>query len=178
MKKITILIFAFISLQMYSQEQFNISINGGIPTGNIQPFSNFAFGADVNYLFDVAEDFVVGPSLGILFFNVEDQVNVVNNVEVVTTIEAPVFLPISASIYFKSPDDKFYVGGEIGYGVSFTEGIDGGLFIKPTIGYHISDAFKLNIFYAGVRTEIPTYGYAGLGLTFDLKANQNSRYAY
>jgi len=165
MKKITLLIFTLVSLQMFSQDQFNISINGGIPIGNIEAASGLAFGADANYLFDLGQDFKVGPSIGFVYFSVED----LDEVE----IEAPTFLPISASILFHSSDDRFYVGGELGYAVAISD-YDSGFFIKPTIGYHLTDGLKLNAFYAGIKTSEPTYGYAGLGLTFNL--NSQSQY--
>lgn len=165
MKRILLLICAIVSINTFSQEQLNIGINGGITIGNIEPYSKVAFGADVNYLFDVAEDFVVGPSIGIIYFNPEDE------------IDAPVFLPVSASILFHSIDDKFYIGGELGYALSLSD-LDGGFFIKPTVGYYISDSFKINAFYAGVKTGSPTYGYMGLGLAYDIFGRKGARYTY
>ncbi len=166
MKKITLLFFAFISMQMYSQDQFNIGINGGIPIGSVEDASSFAFGADANYLFDLGQNFVVGPSIGFIMFSTEDEID---GVEV--EIETPTFLPISASFYFHSPDDKFYAGGELGYAVAISD-VDSGWFIKPTVGYLITDNFKINAFYAGIKTKEPTFafGYAGLGLTYNLKS--------
>jgi len=177
MKKITFLMLALVSLQLFSQEQFNIGINGGIPIDKVESASNIAFGADVNYLFDLHEAIVVGPSVGLIYFNPQDQDVVVGGVETTIKIDAPIFIPLSAAFYFHSADDKFYVGGELGYALSASD-VDGGFFIKPTIGYHLSDPLKLNLFYAGVKTKTPTsYAYIGLGLTFDLKGG-NSQYAY
>ena len=90
---------------------------------------------------------------------------------------APVFLPISAAFHFRSIDDKFYVGGELGYAFSLSDYGDG-FFIKPTLGYYLSDSFKINVFYAGVKTGRPTYGYAGIGLTFDILGVNGARYSY
>lgn len=158
MKKITVLLFALMSLQMFSQEQFNVGINGGIPIGNVEGVANLAFGADANYLFDIGQDFLIGPSVGFVYFNAEDQEGV--------EIEAPTFLPISASLLFHSLDDKFYISGELGYAVAMSD-TDGGVFIKPSVGYFLTDDLKLNAFYAGIKTSDPTFGYFGLGLTFN-----------
>lgn len=153
-------------MQLLSQEQLNIGINGGLAIGNAEPtISKIAFGADVNYLFDIGTDFVVGPSIGIAYFNPEEN------------IEAPVFLPISAAIRFNSIEDRFYVGVDGGYAISISD-YDNGFYIKPIVGYKINDPFSITAFYSGVRTSGPTYGYAGIGLTYDFKAAQNAQYAY
>jgi len=168
MRKILLLTCVFISMQLFSQEQFNIGINGGITVGNVEPISKIAFGADVNYLFDISQDFVIGPSVGITYFNLEDSD---------LDIDAPMFLPLSAAFRFNSLDDAFYVGLDLGYAVALSD-YDGGFYIKPIVGYKASDSFKINIFYEGIKTSSPTYGYMGLGLTYDLKASKNAQYKY
>ena len=165
MKKILLLICVLLSVHSFAQDQLNVGINGGVTIGNVEAVSSFAFGGDVNYLFDVAEDFVVGPSIGIISFSTEED------------IEAITYLPLSASFIFHSIDDKFYVGGELGYAVSISD-VDSGFYIKPTVGYYISDSIKINAFYAGVRTSSPTFGYIGLGLTYDVLANKGARYKF
>lgn len=169
MKKFLLLVCVLFSLKNFSQNQLNVGVNVGIPVGDSKDISNIAFGADINYLFDISEDFKVGPSIGFIYFSPEDDI-----------IDAPTFIPVGASILFHSFEDKFYVGGEIGYGVAISDDNDGGVYIKPTVGYYITDSFKINAFYSGIRTstEADTHAYAGIGLAYDLKASRGGRYAY
>ena len=46
--------------------QFNIGINGGLPIGDFDKTHSFTLGAEVNYLFEVAENFKVGPSVAFI----------------------------------------------------------------------------------------------------------------
>lgn len=167
MKKKLILILSIVSLNLFSQEQFNIGINGGITSGDVKEFSDFGFGADVNYLFDIFDNVVVGPSVALMYFNLDSDVDA----------DAPAFLPISAAVRFNSLDDAFYAGVDLGYGVSISGDADGGVYLKPIIGYNLSDSFKVNAFYSSVRTSDPNdFSFFGLGLTYNLKGRQNSRY--
>ena len=166
MKRVMLFIGVLFSTYLFSQEQLNVGVDAGITVGNIEPISKMAFGADVNYLFDVSQDFVAGPSLGIIYFSPEDDI-----------VDAPMFLPISAALSFHSIDERFYVGGELGYAISLSDfNDDGGFFIKPTIGYKLSDSLKINAFYAGIKTGSPTYAYAGIGLKYDFKAANYGQY--
>ena len=110
-------------------------------------------------------DFVVGPSVGVSYYNPDGEG------------DAPIFIPISAAIGFNSIEDVFYVGIDLGYGLSISDA-DSGIYIKPILGYKINDSFSINAFYSGVRTSEPTYGYLGLGLAYDFKAAENAKYAF
>lgn len=168
MKKITILAVLFCAvINMFSQEkELNIGINGGFTIGNIEPQSSIAFGADANYLFDWYEDFKVGPTIGVTYFLPKEE----NGVKP----DARMYIPIGASIRFQSIDDAFFIGGELGYAIGITpSGDKGGIFFKPMVGYNVSESIKLNLFYAGVKKRQPTFGYIGLGLSFDI-LNQNN----
>jgi len=166
MKKIVLLVLAFIALKSYSQEQFNVGVNGGLTVDSAYDVSNFAFGADANYLFDVSDYFIVGPSLAFTYFMAEDSAN-----------ESGMFLPISAAFRFHSLDDLFYAGTDVGYAVSISD-YDGGVYIKPIVGCRVTDSFKINAFYAGLRNGDYSFGYAGLGLVYDFLGAKNGSYDY
>ncbi|TYP98831.1 hypothetical protein C7447_102147 [Tenacibaculum adriaticum] len=171
MKKILLLTFLNISIQVTSQQQFNIGINGGITIGNIEPVSKMAFGGDINYLFDISDEFVVGPSLGLVFFSSKEA-----NGE---KSDAKMYLPISTAIRFNSNEDVFYVGADLGFAVGLSpEGDNGGVFFKPLVGYKINQAFKVNLFYAGIKKRKPTYAFIGLGLVYDFNAGKDDFYFY
>ncbi len=45
-----------------------MSVNAGVPLGDADDFSKFIFGADIAYLFGVADVFSVGPLVGYSHF--------------------------------------------------------------------------------------------------------------
>ena len=170
MKKIFFVLIVLLSVKSFSQEQLNLGVNGGITVGNLESVSTAAFGVDANYLFEIFEGLSVGPSLNFIYF-LTDEVNGVKR-------DALMYLPVGGAVRFQAIDEKFYVGADFGFAVGIApEGDNGGVFFKPLLGYKINDNIKLNLFYSGVKKRLPTYGYAGLGLVFDVFGSSN-RYSF
>ncbi len=167
MKKIVFIIFILFSVVSFSQDnEFNIGVNGGITTGNLEDISSSAFGVDANYLFDIFENIKFGPSLNLIYFLTEE----FNGVKP----DAFIYLPIGGAIRFNSIGEKFYVGADAGYAIGISpSGDNGGIFVKPMLGYHINDKIGLNIFYSGVKKKRPTYGYVGIGVTYNVFGSNN-----
>ncbi|MDY0779618.1 hypothetical protein [Tenacibaculum sp. IB213877] len=166
MRQVFLIIFTLLSLTIHAQDNFNIGINGGKVFGNAEEFSKLAFGFDANYLFDISEDFNVGPFIGFVHFLPEG------------AQEARSYVPIGGAIRFHSLDDNFYVGGDVGFAIGMSPaGDNGGVYLKPLLGYKITESFKINLFYSAVKKRLPTYSYVGLGLVFDFFGS-NEYYAY
>ncbi|WP_442266275.1 hypothetical protein ACSIGC_00750 [Tenacibaculum sp. ZS6-P6] len=167
MKKIFLVLIVFLSLKSFSQgEQLNLGVNGGITVGNLESISSAAFGVDANYLFEIFENFNAGPSLNFIYF----LTNEVNG----SKPDALMYLPIGGAVRFKALEEKFYVGADFGFAIGISpEGDNGGVFFKPMLGYKVTNNVKVNLFYAGVKKNLPTYGYAGLGLVFDVFGSSN-----
>ena len=54
MKRIIfLLVFVVGVFKSYAQEQINVGINGGLTIGSTEVPTDFGFGADANYLFDL-----------------------------------------------------------------------------------------------------------------------------
>ncbi len=168
MKRIIFILCVLFSIGSFSQEnEFNVGVNGGITIGNIENVSSVAFGLDANYLFDVFENIKFGPSLNLLYFITEE----FNGIKP----DAFIYLPIGGAIRLNSFGENFYVGADVGYAIGISpNGDNGGVFIKPMLGYHVSDKIELNIFYSGVKKRKPTYSYLGLGLVFNVFGGSNS----
>lgn len=47
---------------------FNLGANVGLPVGDLGKVTSFALSAEANYLFEVSDEFKVGPSLSYLYF--------------------------------------------------------------------------------------------------------------
>ena len=204
MIKKVLLVLAFVmGFTSFSQNELNLGINGGVVV-DLSDYSDIAFGADVNYLFDVSRHFKAGPSVGLSYYVAE-----------LDGTDDAIFLPVGGALRFHSIDDKFFAGFDLGYGVSLSDFVDGGLYFKPLIGYRITEEFRVNVFYSGVRTfnedtepvfstdtanpdpnfdinapigedrigirngdgQFGSFGYVGIGISFNFLGN-NSNYDY
>ncbi|MFY7669888.1 hypothetical protein ACOSP6_02245 [Tenacibaculum sp. MEBiC06402] len=151
----------FNNLAFSQENEFNVGVNGGITIGNIEGVASAAFGLDANYLFDIFEGVKFGPSLNLIYFATQEE----NGVKP----DAFMYLPIGGSVKFYSDGDDFYVALDAGYAIGISpEGDNGGIFLKPMVGYNINQNFNVNLFYSGVKKSGPTYGYAGIGLVFNV----------
>lgn len=169
MKTIFTSLFLLIAVSIYSQKQFNIGVNGGIVTGNLQDRSSSAFGIDANYLFDWFEDFTIGPSMSLVYFSGKG--------EEANAADSYMYLPIGGAVRYQALDEKFYVGGDLGFAIGLSpDGDRGGVYFKPLIGYNVTESFNINLFYSAVKKKLPTYSYVGLGLTYNILGSAG--YAY
>lgn len=168
MKKLIVIVVFFTGLLLQAQEnELNVGVNGGITIGNIEAQSPVAFGVDANYLFSLNEDFLVGPSLSMVYFSPKD------------VALAKMYLPIGVAGRLQSVDTPFFVGMDLGFAIGLSPNGDrGGIYFKPMVGYDITDKFKINLFYSAVKKKQPTYGYIGLGISFNVFGSGGDYYSY
>ncbi len=155
MKKLLIigaLIFSSIS---YAQG-FKAGLNVGVPTGDVSDFYNLQVGADVGYTFSVLPGLTVGPMLGYMNFFPEDS-DLSDNGQ---------FLPIAASGRY-GITNSFFLGADLGYGVGITDGLDGGFYYRPQIGYDFG-LIGLIASYSGVSVDGGSWSSVNLGFEFGL----------
>lgn len=171
MKKLLVVSIFLASLCTFSQRELNIGVNGGITIGDIKLVASSAFGVDANYLFDWYEDFKFGPSLSAVYYSPKNS----DGLE----IDPFVYVPVGIGVRFNTPQDTFYVGGDVGYAIAISPNGDrGGIYFKPMVGYHIDKALKVNLFYSAVKKKVKAYSYIGLGITFNVFGYTGSYYSY
>lgn len=137
---------------VFAQSDWRLGVNAGIPVGEVDDFSNFQFGADVTYLYDVANILGLGAMVGYSkFFDDNDQ-----------DLGDAQFLPIAASgrIGFLR---GFYLGADLGYAIGLSDGNDGGVYYRPKVGFNL---FGLGLIasYSGVNSDGVSYNSINLGL--------------
>ncbi len=163
MKKSLVLIFiSFLGISTaLAQGNFRFGVNGGIPVGDVEDFSNFHLGTDVAYLFNVVEDLNVGPMVGYSHYFFEDITIFGEKLE----SDDVQFLPIAASGRYGI--SSFYLGADLGYAVGIDDGNDGGFYYRPLVGYQIG---KLGIAasYEGVSMDGGSFNSINLGIEFGL----------
>tara|TARA_R110002072_G_scaffold172324_5_gene326360 strand:+ start:873 stop:1358 length:486 start_codon:yes stop_codon:yes gene_type:complete len=161
MKKVLLIaaiaVFGFTSVQA-QEEGFKLGVNFGLPVGDIDEVSSFNAGLDVSYMFDIADSFQVGPSLGYSHYFIKSDFS--------DFIDAIQFLPISANARFYASEDLFF-GANLGYALGINDGNEGGFYYRPNVGYNLGSV-SLILSYQGVSDDGFTASSLNLGVEFGL----------
>lgn len=125
MKKLflVVIIICSFGINSASAQEFNIGAHAGVPVGDIEAGSNFALGADLSYLWSAADILKVGPKVGYHSFFAEAEG--ADNLS---------FLPVAAEGRV-SLGGMVFVGADLGYGIGLTDGVDGGFYYAPKLGF-------------------------------------------
>lgn len=145
---IGILFFSFSAMQ--AQDNFKLGGNLGIPVGDADVY-DIAYGADAAYLFEVSDGFGLGPMLGYQGYSVEDF--------------SVSFLPIAASGRYTLPESMFFLGADLGYALGLEDGVDGGFYYRPKVGYDLGFLGLIGS-YSGISVDGGTFSSINLGVEF------------
>ena len=80
------------------------------------------------------------------------------------SVEDAQFLPIAAAGRVKF-FDVFSAGLDVGYAIGLTDGLDGGFYIKPVVGWDVLDFLEINLGYENI-SDAATWGNFNLGVLF------------
>ena len=155
MKKFLLLFAAIVisgSTDAFAQENFKFGGNIGIPVGDADMY-DLSYGADAAYFFEISEGFKAGPMIGYTGYSVEDF--------------SVSFLPIAATGRYEFPTSFFFLGADLGYAPGLEDGVDGGFFYRPKVGY---DFGLLGVIasYSGISVDGGTFSSINLGVEFSL----------
>lgn len=156
MKKFIIFGALILCATLGFSQGFKAGVNVGIPVGDASDVSNIQAGADIAYLFGVADTFSVGPMLGYSNFFPEDS-DLFDNIQ---------FLPIAASGRL-GLGEAFFLGADLGYAVGLDKGNDGGFYYRPQLGYDFG-VVGLVASYSGVSMNGGSISSINLGLEFGI----------
>ena len=165
MKKIVLVALTTLLGFSFAQAQgdFNAGIHAGLPVGDARDFSSFAIAVELGYLFDVSDEFKVGPTLGYSHSFGKEIDTGIGTVDV----DDVQFLPIAAAGRFQI-SDQFSLGADLGYALGISDGNDGGFYYSPRMAYSVSTALDLVLAYRGVSLDGGSWDILSLGLEFDL----------
>jgi len=145
-------------------QNFNAGISAGLPIGDAGDFFTFNVTLDVNYLWEVSEDFKAGIATG-YSNSFGDSVDG----GVFGSIDIPdvQFLPIAGAGRFNVSDD-FIIGADLGYALGINDGNDGGFYYAPRAQYSVSETIDVVAAYRGVSIEGGSFDVITLGVEFGL----------
>jgi len=109
---------------------FKVGANLGFPLAGAADVSNFNFGADVAYLFEVMDNLEVGGLVGMSYYIGDGNFagfDYDNNL----------FIPISSTARYYFADRKFFGGIDVGFAVNASGDADSGLYLRPKFGYNM-----------------------------------------
>ena len=165
MRKLLFFMAIVIGTSIQAQKgEFNVGVNAGLPVGDISDIYSFTLGAEVNYLFDIADKFKAGPSVAFInFFGKEQEVFGLP----LGSIGDAQFLPIAAAARYEA-SDKFSIGADIGYGVGISQGNEGGFYYRPMVSYDVADNIAIQASFNGMSNDVISMNNIGLGVLFSL----------
>lgn len=165
-------LFTLLATGLLAQEGFKIGFQGGIPIGDFDDQVSLTIAADVGYMWALGEVVDLGVASGFINgftdkFDAESELADLPNVQ---------FVPAAASLRFW-PSNSFSIGADGGYAIGINEGNDGGLYVRPLIGYLFGTFTELNISYTYVNLDVVTWSTVTVGFLFTIPSqNRLSRF--
>tara|TARA_R110001583_G_scaffold9965_12_gene46549 strand:- start:258 stop:746 length:489 start_codon:yes stop_codon:yes gene_type:complete len=162
MKKLFVLTaFAVFGLSnVNAQSNFKAGVNVGLPLGDIKDLYTLNIGVEVNYLWEVSDQFDAGIIAGYSHY-LGDSIGSFD-------FEDAGFIPIAAAGRFNVSDD-FTIGADLGYAIGVSpSGNDGGFYYAPKVQYGVSESLDIVLAYKGVSVDGGTFSSINLGIEFGL----------
>jgi len=130
---------AVFGLSNVNAQSFNAGISAALPIGDAGDGYTFGVNLDLNYLWEVSDDFNVGVASGYQHYFGES----VEILGVSFDNDDAGFLPIAGAARFMVSDD-FTLGADLGYAVGISpDGNDGGFYYAPKVQYGVSEAIDI-----------------------------------
>ena len=164
--------FILLTNCLIAQEGFKIGLQGGIPLGDFDDQLSLVVAADIGYMWALGEVVDLGPASGYIIgftdkFDDDSPLADLPNVQ---------FVPAAASVRIW-PANSFSFGADGGYAIGINDGNDGGLYVRPVIGFLFSAFTELNLSYTNVSLDGASYSSATVGLLFTIPSqNRLSRF--
>ncbi|WP_369992858.1 outer membrane beta-barrel protein [Winogradskyella sp.] len=160
MKKLFLAAFAVFAFASVNAQEFNAGISAALPIGDAGDGWTFGVNVDLNYLWEVSDDFQAGVTAGVGHYFGDE----IGGFE----IEDATFLPIGAAGRF-AVSEEFTLGADLGYGIGLApDGNDGGFYYAPRVQYGVSDALDIVLAYRGVSLDGGSFDAITLGVEFGL----------
>lgn len=135
-----------------SMTGLRLGVNAGLPMGDVDDISSFRAGADLAYMISLMDIVQVGAMVGYSHYFGEDGIDDFQ------------YLPIAASGRLGLPSS--FVGGfDLGYAVGISDGLDGGLYWRPSIGYRFFNVAVM-LSYEGISEDAADVSSLNLGVEF------------
>jgi len=130
---------------------FKVGANIGLPLQDAGDVSSFNIGADIAWLWEIADNLEIGGLTGYTHFFGDGSYNYYDGYGkaaaksidgVVAHYKDAGFIPVAATARYYFSDRKMFAGLDLGYAINITGDADGGLYVRPKFGYNMG---KINL---------------------------------
>lgn len=146
---IAVMAFGFANAQ---DGHFKVGAHVGLPIGDAGDGFSVNLGADVAYLWDVADKFSAGVTTGYTTYLAKSQNYDFGMGSVEFKGDDAGFIPVAGTAQY-SISDNLFVGGDLGYAIYAGSGdADGGFLYQPKFGYQ-NETIELFAAYKGISND-------------------------
>lgn len=147
-----------------AQAEFKVSLQAGIPVGEIENSSNLKAGVDLAYLWSFFDVIEVGGLTGYSHFFVQNGIDLpyYNSSESIDIKFIP--LALSGRIFLHN---NFFMGADAGYAFSLSDWTNGGIYYRPKLGVTFYNMAIL-VSYEGINMDEGTISSANIGVEFQI----------
>ncbi len=170
MKKILVIALLAMGLSVSAQDgKLSAGLNLGLPLGSAGDAYSFVVAPELNYLFGVADNLEVGPSVAFYYMFAKEMMPAQEIMGVkIPAVKPPnsMVLPVAGTAKYNL--DQLFLGVDLGYAIGISEGAGSGFYYRPKVGYSFSDSMTAQLGYAGFSSDGATSSVLTLGLVFGL----------
>ena len=164
MKKIILSALAIFAVGFASAQDadggFQVGIHAGIPMGDAGDVYSANFGADVAYMFPIADSFLLGVTTGYSYYAGKAFDTGFGEVKV-----NGAFIPVAAAAHY-SLNESWFLGADLGYALYSGDGDgDGGFYYQPKVGYQ-TEKMEFFVGYKGISADGASISSVGVGAAY------------
>lgn len=159
---VAIMAFGFANAQ---EGKFKLGAHVGLPMGDIKDASSLNLGADLAYVWNVADKFTVGVATGYTSYLGKEYTETVFGTTYTVKTDAVGFIPVAGTAQY-SLSDNLFLGADLGYAIYVGEGDgDGGVYYQPKFGYQ-AEKFEVYAGYKGISVDGGTFSSINVGFNY------------
>ena len=149
---------------------FRLGVNAGLPIGDFGEAYSFTAGADVAYLYPLAENFRLGVATGYShYFGKKTKTDLI-----LVTLKNEVpdvgIIPVAATAEFTLGDSNVFLGADLGYAFFTKKDLkneNGSFYYQPKLGYSFDKRHDLYFSYKGFTRNNANAGSINLGYAYN-----------
>ncbi|PCJ98054.1 MAG: hypothetical protein COA50_03775 [Flavobacteriaceae bacterium] len=167
MRKVMLaLTLLFLGTGLYAQGGLKVGIQGGMPFDDFNDEVSLVVGLDLGYMWTLGEVIDLGVTTSFIHGFAETF-----HTDVVLTDLSDVQFGTAAAAVRIWTSNSFSIGVEAGQAFGINEGNDGGLYLRPLVGYLMGPNTEVNFSYTSISLEDKTWTTVNFGIlhTFQLK---------
>jgi len=169
-KILLVLLIALSGTSIYAQEGFKLGFQAGLPYSDFNDKSSVMVGADFGYMRALGEVVDLGIMTGLVHGFPKTFVFEEAGVEIEAN-EAVDFVPLALSIRIW-PSQSFSFGVDAGQAFGISDGNDGGLYLRPIMGFLFGTYTEINISHTSIKLEGESWTTINVGFLHTFKSKR------